>query len=237
MAPARRIRCKCERREMRSERNCLWLFVMALAVRLVSSVPIISAADERSCCGPITASGQQLASVLDGMDVEAHWLAHEHVNWQTGDPDRGGENEGPGHTHCSAFAAAAAKRMDIYLLRPPKHGQKLLANAQATWLTSKEGSERGWTPVRDGREAQSLANQGLLVLVAFANPDGEKPGHVAIVRPSEKSARALLRDGPQIVQAGTHNHNSTVVRIGFGNHPGAFPDGVRYYAHPIEAAR
>jgi hypothetical protein len=128
---------------MKFERICWWLFGTALVIRLGSSIPIISAADERPCCGPIAASGQQLASVLDGMDVEAHWLAHEHVNWQTGDPDRGGENEGPGHTHCSAFAASAAKRMNIYLLRPPKHGQKLLANAQATWLASKEGSEHG----------------------------------------------------------------------------------------------
>jgi hypothetical protein len=39
--------------------------------------------------------------------------------------------------------------------------------------------------------------------------------------------------GPQIIQAGTHNHNSTNVRIGLSSHPGAWPGGVSYYAHPI----
>jgi hypothetical protein len=44
---------------------------------------------------------------------------------------------------------------------------------------------------------------------------------------------AMEDNGPQIIQAGTHNHNSTNVRIGFGSHPGAWPGGVSYYAHPI----
>jgi hypothetical protein len=165
------------------------------------------------------------------MDVENHWPAHEHVNWETGDPDRGGEYEGVGHTHCSAFAAAAAKKLGVYLLRPPEHGQKLLANAQVDWLAGAKGREHGWLPVRDQREAQSLANRGDLVVVVFPNPDREKPGHVAVVRPSEKNKRELLKDGPQITQVGTHNHTSSVVRIGFSSHPGAFPDGVRYYVH------
>ena len=49
----------------------------------------------------------RLASVLEGMNVESLWLAHEHVNWETGAPDRG-DDEGPGnHPHCSAFVASA----------------------------------------------------------------------------------------------------------------------------------
>jgi hypothetical protein len=59
------------------------------------------------------------------------------------------------------------------------------------------------------------------------------PGHIAIVRPSEKSARALAENGPEIIQAGEHNHHKTNVRIGFENHPGAWPDGVLYYAHDL----
>jgi|SRR5580658_3765487 hypothetical protein len=218
---------------MRVRRQWTWLSVVALAACVAGPAASVPAEDGGPCCGVVNEAGRQLERALDRLNVEAHWAAHEHVNWETGEPDRGGENEGPGHTHCSAFAAAAAKRLGIYLLRPPEHGQKLLANAQVEWLASKEGREHGWSHVRDGREAQRLANRGDFVVVVFANPDAKKPGHVAIVRPSEKSFWALLRDGPQIVQAGTHNHNSTVVRIGFESHPGAFPDGVSYYVHGV----
>jgi hypothetical protein len=78
-----------------------------------------------------------------------------------------------------------------------------------------------------------MANSGNLVLVVYANPDPHESGHVAIVRPSEKSAEALERNGPQILQAGAHNHNSTTVRIGVSNHPDAWPDGVRYFVHQL----
>jgi hypothetical protein len=168
------------------------------------------------------------------MNVESLWLAHEHVNWETGEPDRGAEDEGPGnHSHCSAFAAAAAKRLGVYLLRPPEHGQLLLANAQAEWLRSAAAQKSGWESVSDMREAQRLANQGNLVLVLFQNPDKHVPGHIAIVRPSAKSLKALQENGPRIIQAGNHNYASTNVRIGFRNHPGAWPDGVLYYVHML----
>jgi hypothetical protein len=186
------------------------------------------------CCGPITPAGDRLAATLDSTNVESLWLAHEHINWETGEPDRGANDEGPGnHTHCSAFAAAAAKRLGVYLLRPPEHSQQLLANAQADWLAGEEGRKAGWRRVREMREAQSLANQGRLVLVIYQNPDRHVPGHIAIVRPSEKSAKALEENGPEVIQAGEHNHAKINVRIGFENHPGAWPDGVLYYAHPL----
>jgi hypothetical protein len=109
----------------------------------------------------------------------------------------------------------------------------LLANAQSKWLEGAAAESEGWRRVPRMQEAQSLANQGRLVVVVYANPDPHVPGHVAIVRPSEKSMHALEDNGPQIIQAGTHNHNNTNVRIGFNSHPGAWPDGVAYYAHPI----
>jgi hypothetical protein len=198
----------------------------------------IQVAPERErtpCCGPISSAGSRLASTLDGMNVESLWLSHEHVNWETGEPDRGANDEGPGnHTHCSAFAAAAAKKLGVYLLRPPEHGQLLLANAQAEWLAGNAGSKAGWRRISDMREAQRQANQGNLVLVLFENPDRHVPGHIAIVRPSEKSARALEENGPEIIQAGEHNHAKISVRIGFENHPGAWPNGVRYYIHDLK---
>jgi hypothetical protein len=186
------------------------------------------------CCGPITPAGERLTSTLDGMSVESLWLAHEHVNWETGEPDRGADYEGPGnHTHCSAFAAAAAKRLGVYLLRPPEHGQALLANAQADWLASESAAKAGWRSVATMQKAQRLANEGSLVLVLYPNPDKHVPGHIAIVRPSEKSARMLEENGPEIIQAGEHNHDRTNVKTGFANHRGAWPDGVLYYSHVL----
>jgi hypothetical protein len=214
------------------------LFVALLCLAILARAPQSLYADETPCCGRITAAGHRLTEILDSSNVESLWLAHEHVNWETGEPDRGGEDEGPGfHTHCSAFAASMAKRLGVYMLRPPEHSQRLLANAQAEWLASDDGKGKGWLKLHDAREAQTEANRGNLVIVVFANPDKDRPGHIAIVRPAEKSFPALEHDGPQIIQAGQHNHNSTVVRIGFANHAGAFPDGVRYYKHELDLSR
>ena len=186
------------------------------------------------CCGPISAAGARLASLLDSMHVESLWLANQHVNWESGEPDRGAGYEGPGnHTHCSAFAAAAGKRLGVYMLRPPEHGQELLSNAQANWFPGPEGRKAGWRPVSQMQQAQHLANEGNLVVVLFKNPDAHKPGHVAIVRPSEKPAHALEENGPEVIMAGQHNYDKINVRIGFQNHPGAFPDGVRYFVHSL----
>ena len=165
------------------------------------------------------------------MNVESLWLAHEHVNWETGAPDRDGEYEPGQSTHCSAFAAAAAKKLGVYMLRPPEHGQSLLASAQARWFRSQEGRDQGWRGARDAKKAQILANQGALVVVVYESPDDHKPGHIAIVRPSTKSSGELAEEGPEVIQAGQHNHNSTSVKNGFRSHPGAWPDGVRYYMH------
>jgi hypothetical protein len=176
------------------------------------------------------------------MNVESLWLANQHINWETGQADRGAAYEGPGnHTHCSAFAAAAAKRLGVYMLRPPEHGQELLSNAQAEWFAGPEARKDGWRPVSEmhkaqrlaQHQAQHLANEGQLVIVLFANPDPHKPGHVAIVRPSLKSAHALDVDGPEVIMAGQHNHTQICARIAFENHPGAFPDGLRYYNHSL----
>jgi hypothetical protein len=169
------------------------------------------------------------------MNVESLWLAQEHIDWETGRPDKGEEYTGPGRsTHCSAFAASVGKRLGVYMLRPPEHGQVLLASAQAEWFRSPAGSKNGWQPVRDAQEAQSLANQGKLVVVVFASPDPHRPGHIAIVRPADLSARLLEENGPEITQAGQKNYTKTSTRAGFRAHPGAWPGGVLYYAHPTD---
>lgn len=90
----------------------------------------------------VAPAAARLATSVDALDVEHHWPAGVHVNWETGVPDGKPESGEGKHTHCSAFVAAAAKRLGIYILRPPQHGQVLLANAQYDWLAA-EGQQQG----------------------------------------------------------------------------------------------
>ena len=202
-------------------------FAMLLACLSLLPTAFSSAAD-------IAANPQRTISVIDALDVEQHWPAGEHVHWETGVPDGKPERTAGKHTHCSAFVAAAAKQLGIYILRPPEHGQILLANAQYDWLAN-EGAAKGWRPLRTGIDAQATANQGQLVVAVYKNHHDDKPGHIAIVRPSGKSRMAIQAEGPQITQAGGTNYRSTTLRQGFAGHPGAFERGeVRYYAHPVQ---
>jgi len=98
----------------------------------------------------ITPQAQAMMKVLDGMGVESKWIAGEHVYWDTGLPTGVPETSSGKHTHCSAFVAAAAKNLGVYILRPPEHGQKLLANAQNEWL-AEEGAARGWVKLADAK--------------------------------------------------------------------------------------
>jgi hypothetical protein len=208
------------------------------AQRPVPAVHAQAIVPHESCCGAITPAGYRLATMLDSMDVEHNWLAHEHVDWETGKSDRPADFKGHDMaTHCSAFAAAVGERLDIYMLRPPDHPQTLLASAQAEWFHGHDGVRKGWLPLEGpGHEqrAQELANQGNLAVIVYESPDPHKPGHIAIVRPSEKSADALRTEGPQIAQAGAQNHNSSIAALSFTHHPGAWPNGVRYYWHPVD---
>ena len=71
--------------------------------------------------------GSRLQQFLDGLPVEANWVAGHHIVWQTGQqngPDGAGPDD---HTHCSAFVAAVALDLDISILRPPAHPQELPA--------------------------------------------------------------------------------------------------------------
>ena len=129
-----------------------------------------------------------------------------------------------------------AERLGIYVLRPPQHRQELLANAQMRWLRD-HGAEQGWRALGRTSTAQAGGQSGELVLEAFENPDPHRPGHIAIVRPSEKTRRAD-RDGPQETQAGAQNALSTHDAAGFRHHPGAWKPGggggLRYYAHAVD---
>jgi hypothetical protein len=210
--------------------------IVAIAAVFILTTSIVHTRPAaESCCGPVSAAGHRLLDILDNTSVETRWLAHEHVNWETGEADKDADYEGSGKaTHCSAFAAAIGKRVGVYMLRPPEHGQILLANAQAAWFHSPAGTQKGWRELKTPKEAQTLANEGYLVTVVYENPDPHKPGHIAIVRPAARPERLLDENGPEITQAGQRNYVKTSTKVGFEHHPGAWPDGVRYYAHAVE---
>jgi hypothetical protein len=180
----------------------------------------------------ISEAGKRLAKILDRLEVEKHWSAGVHINWQTGDPDGKPETGTGKHTHCSAFVASAAKQLGVYILRPPEHGQILLANAHNEWLASN-GRERH--RLKDGREAEDEANHGNRVVATYHNHHDNKPGHIAIVRPSAKSAESIADEGPDMVQAGEHNYNVASAKKGFAGHPAARRNGeIEYYAHSLD---
>ena len=180
----------------------------------------------------ITSNGRKLIQILDSSHVEELWLKGYRVDWETGQPLAVSKN--PKSTHCSAFAASIAKKMGIYLLRPPEHKSTLLANAQYDWIQTSSAEKEGWTKVNDGLTAQNEANKGNLVITIFKNPDETRPGHISIIRPAVKSIKLITKEGPQTTQAGGTNAFSIPLKHGFGNHPGAWPDGVIFYEHTID---
>jgi len=188
----------------------------------------------QAAAAPITADAERLARSIDSLDVENHWPAGEHVHWESGEPDGKPEKTPGKHTHCSAFVAAAAKHAGIYILRPPEHKQILLANAQYDWL-AEEGAAQGWQPLRDAVDAQRHANQGWFVVATYKNHHDDKPGHIAIVRPSDKDVASIRDEGPQITQAGGTNYRSIPLKVGFAGHPAAWnKQEVRFYGHAVD---
>lgn len=208
-----------------------------LAVGLLVLGLGLSAAMAQPCCGPITPEGEKLVRFLDASDVMQRWLAGWHVDWQTGEADRPEPGGPEAKTHCSAFVAAMAERAGIYVLRPPEHPQNLLANAQTHWLRD-HGTEQGWRTLASYVEAQAAANRGELVMEAFENPNPHKPGHIAIVRPSEMTRAELDSEGPLETQAGEQNALRIATAEGFRHHHGAWVPGgegaIRYYAHAVQ---
>lgn len=197
-------------------------------------------AQDGPCCGPITPKAQHIRDVLDASNVEHLWQKSTHVAWDTGEPDLSPGDEAAfaridhRDTHCSAFAAAMGKRLGIYMLRPPYHSTKLLATAQTEWFAGGTARDVGWWQVDSPEQAQALANSGRLVVVAYPSPDPHRPGHIAIVRPDARvTLERIIESGPEITQAGGHNYLHSTVRRGFSFHPGAWPNGVKYFAHDL----
>lgn len=183
----------------------------------------------------ISPKGASLAKTLDSFDVEHKWAAGIHVDWETGLPDNRPENSPGQHTHCSAFVASAAEKLGVYILRPPQHSEILLANAQNEWLQT-EGRLQGWHQLFSVVDAQNAANHGMLVVASYHNHHDNKPGHIAIIHPSNQQTEAVLENGPDAIMASTINHQSISVRDGFAGHPTAWSNNeILYFAHEIPA--
>jgi hypothetical protein len=175
---------------------------------------------------PLEEAGKRLRDFYLSLDVENGWIAGMHVNWEDGVADHPDATSG-NHTHCSAFVAAACKKLDIYMLRPPQHKQELLANAQFEWLKGAEAAADGWKPVNDNNPyltAQKLANKGVVVVAICENPDPKKPGHAALIMPSELSMDKMEESGPVCIMAATHNFNKISLKNGFKSHLTEWPE-------------
>ncbi len=202
---------------------------MLRSLLLLLLIPFISLTRAQDTCR-ITPAGYKLRAFYLGMDVEHLWIKGYAVDWETG-AARGPEKENPNkHTHCSAFAAAACQRLNIYILRPPQHKLLLLANAQFSWLQSKEATDDGWLPItnndvyRSWVLAQQYANKGYVTVAVFKNDLSNKPGHIAMVMPRELTFEEIQASGPNLIQAGADNYNSVSLKQGFKHHITAWPD-------------
>jgi len=177
---------------------------------------------------------EELWKRLEAMEVDKLWLPGAIVDWKTGLPTGQPIKDATSkHTHCSQFVAAATERLGVYILRPPEHGVVLLANAQFDWLASDAGKKAGWVVLKDAAAAQAAANDCRLVLASLKNPDPNKSGHIAIVRPGVKDAELLAKEGPDVMQAGGTNALRTSMRKGFGNHKQEY-DQIAFYAHVVD---
>ncbi len=187
---------------------------------------------ETHALDPISPAALESLRVVEEMEVEKHWLAGSIVDWRTGEPTGKPVRDSGKHTHCSQFAAAASERLGVYILRPPEHSAVLLANAQYEWLAGEAGRKEGWLPLGDGAAAQDAANRGDLVVAVYKNHDPKKSGHIALVRPGEKTEADIAREGPDVIQAGGTNRTRTSLKKGFANHARGFAE-IRFYAHPL----
>ena len=195
-------------------------------------------------------SADRLAAFLDALDVESLWIAGHHVNWENGEPDAPNLDGSEADSHCSAFVAALAERLGIYVLRPPDYPQELLANRQVHWLDGEhfihapdEASSLGWQPLGSSGDdgatvaAVAAAQAGKLVVAGFAEPAGDEdddcrphvqPGHICIIRPQ---LDPIGVEGPLVSSAGEQNWRKAHMAHVFAAHAGAWPNAIRLFVH------
>ncbi len=208
-----------------TERLAYRLARVAVAVGLA-----LASAVARGQTAEVTHRGHALSQVLDAMNVERLWLPGRDVDWKTGAPREAAAAAGRPRTHSADFFVAACRRLGIDIPRPTVPSEANAANTLCDWLRA-EGLTHGWKTVKGPVEAQEGANAGAVIIATFKSADPDRDGHVAIVRPSTKSEQSVREEGPQVTQAGPENFRSASLKTGLRQFAGAWPAGVRYFAH------
>ena len=180
------------------------------------------------------AQAGMLSALLDSLQVENYWAEGTNVNWLTGvagpyDSNPSMMTDGTA-THCSAYAGSVTYLLGVYILRQPYASDILLANNQARWLATN--TTAGWFPVPSMTAAQHLVNTGALVVASYLNSDPSQPGHIAVLRPSNRTDTSVNLLGPEESQSGAINCVDTNISAGFDS-PGQFPDEIKYYGHTV----
>ncbi len=185
------------------------------------------------------AGGPRLTEFLDALLVATRWIGGHHVVWQTGQQNAADGVGKENHTHCSAFVAAVALMLDIYILRPPYFAQEELANAQAQWLAAAKSFDgptaaaTGWSFLGATGDAGALeaattaAAAGMLVLAIYEASKGS--GHVCIVRPQAQDT-PMDDSGPDVVSVGERNDLHMSMKQAFADHEDAWPSNIKLYA-------
>jgi hypothetical protein len=182
--------------------------------------------------------GEKLKQFYQGLNVETHWVAGQHIDWETGEPSDRDDTHNV-KNHSAAFVAAACQKLKIVILRPPEHAQDLLSNAQFDWLPTSAATAQAWKHIpNDSRynAAQDLANKGFVVVAIVKNSDERKPGQVALVMPAAVTEKDLTENGPQIIMAGVKNYTSTALKNGFKGFYNKWPESqveFYYYENPV----
>jgi hypothetical protein len=158
---------------------------------------------------PMSDAGRRLASLLNGMDVDHHWLPGERVDWKTGVAVDSQDSAGPA-SNAGAFIEAVCTRLRVPMLAPS--AGNFVPTRQLGWL-QQEGESKGWMSVSP-LDAQLLANQGWLV-VAASKSDSPSSSHVAVVRPDDRPLKEIINGGPRIIQVGKKNARDLALKQGF----------------------
>ena len=73
------------------------------------------------------------------------------------------------------------------------------------------------------------------MVASYNNHHDDRPGHIAVARPADKTAEQIAAEGPDLIQAGSVNRTSVSLREGLAGHPAAWRDHeVMYYAHQLK---
>src|SRR5271165_867385 len=177
------------------------------------------------------ASARQLGRRSPVARRPAHHLGHRRAG-----PRTSGWHEAHHALQRLCGGHGAARR---HLSAAPAGARPEPARQRADDLARRQRGDGGWlAPVSTPIEAQAAANRGEFVVAVYQNPDPHRPGHIAVLRPSDKSQAALDTEGPQEAQAGERNWLTNSVAEGFLHHHGAWLPGgagtLRFFAHTVD---